>query len=520
MNNQIPSGLSAFVFKMKALYFPILWVTLLTIFGYTFLNWLLNIHLVLLHLKEEVFKFYIPVVLPWVPILFFLRRRIYLLNMKWKDAHDAWYLALWVMMLGPLMLLQDYVIKASFDLVGARSIAEVSAHRNEKYFQIGEFEIKKNQCVSHATARASGKHNENLNFYLYIACPFVGEDLVWYGARYQQGISNRGELEEKDRQYRRFIDDSTKKFEKLDLHQVSYFQRQEYSDDLDGYLKAVARNLDSAVEGEPIILIPEHEAFADRLGNSLAWAVVIYVAVALPLFFVVTLRGLKVDEYRNFISRKSRRDIWGGLSFLNPFGTYKASAVIFWLNAVVFVAMVVSGINPMSPTATELLEFGANNREAVMHGEIWRLVVSVFMHAGIAHLVFNMCALMMAALFLEPVLGWRKMAALYLFYGVAASMASIYWKEGISVGASGAILGLYGTMLSFCLGKIYPRGERDTVLVLVSLSAGISILLGFFIGADNAAHIGGFIVGIFAGLVLLVLGGLPANERIRRRNII
>ena len=87
-----------------------------------------------------------------------------------------------------------------------------------------------------------------------------------------------------------------------------------------------------------------------------------------------------------------------------------------------------------------------------------------------------------------------------------ASLASVYWHENtVSVGASGAIFGLYGLILAFTVFKIYPTHIRGMTWMLLGLYAGINLLFGFLGGIDNAAHFGGLISGFILGGILILI---------------
>ena len=70
----------------------------------------------------------------------------------------------------PIIVSQNYIEKASFDLNEISSISKIKELKNEKYFKISSFNIDHNSSLPYVTARTSGRNNENLNFYLYLAC--------------------------------------------------------------------------------------------------------------------------------------------------------------------------------------------------------------------------------------------------------------------------------------------------------------------------------------------------------------
>lgn len=141
--------------------------------------------------------------------------------------------------------------------------------------------------------------------------------------------------------------------------------------------------------------------------------------------------------------------------------------------------------------------------------QLWTLFSSLFLHAGVLHLLGNMYFLWMFGDNVEDRLGWKRYLLFYLAVGVAADLAYILTKPGSdlpSLGASGAISGLMGAYLVF-----FPRANVKTLFFtyLVDVPAWVYMLLWFvlqiywatvytFIGSGGVAwgaHIGGFIAG-------------------------
>lgn len=149
----------------------------------------------------------------------------------------------------------------------------------------------------------------------------------------------------------------------------------------------------------------------------------------------------------------------------------------------------------------ELIRNFAVNRYFIVNGEYYRLITGMFLHAGIMHLIFNMYSLYIIGTQLESFMGKIKYIIVYLLSGIAGSVLSIFFSSNYSVGASGAIFGLLGSLLYF--GYHY-RVYLDTViksqiipLILLNLS------IGFILPSiDNWAHIGGLIGGVFASMAV------------------
>lgn len=164
----------------------------------------------------------------------------------------------------------------------------------------------------------------------------------------------------------------------------------------------------------------------------------------------------------------------------------------------------------MDPRVLVLL--GANYGPAVAAGEWWRLVTSMFLHIGVVHLLVNSWALFQLGALMEHLAGRWPYLGVYFLTGVAGSLASFFWNQGLSAGASGAIFGILGALIAI-LARHRRRLTRAARGLLQQLLfwAGLNVYLGFQISAiDNAAHLGGFAAGLLAGLLVRPDGAEPA----------
>ncbi len=176
---------------------------------------------------------------------------------------------------------------------------------------------------------------------------------------------------------------------------------------------------------------------------------------------------------------------------------------IIGINVIVFILMVISGVNFFAPSGIEIMQWGANYKPLTVTGDWWRLITCVFVHIGIIHIAFNMYALYMVGIYLEPMLGKIKYAVAYLSTGVFASMASIIWHEAPvpSAGASGAIFGIYGVFLALLFTNLIPKPMRRSLLQSIGIFVVYNLVYGMKSGVDNAAHAGGLLSGLVIGFV-------------------
>jgi membrane associated rhomboid family serine protease len=156
---------------------------------------------------------------------------------------------------------------------------------------------------------------------------------------------------------------------------------------------------------------------------------------------------------------------------------------------------------------------------AVAHGELWRLWTVTLLHADLLHLGFNMYALYLGGTIVERWYGWFRFLLFYLASAAAGSTASFVFGGDIpSIGASGAIFGLFGILLTAArIHHPVDRQSRGIVNQLVFLIL-INIALGFASNGsiDNAAHLGGLAAGLWLG-ALIPPTGVPTLSSLWRR---
>ncbi len=184
-----------------------------------------------------------------------------------------------------------------------------------------------------------------------------------------------------------------------------------------------------------------------------------------------------------------------------PGKTYFFTPLLLYANIILFVAMVASGANLFSPSIHDLIKWGGDYKLLTINGQYWRLITALFVHAGIIHLFANMYAFLIVAILLEPLIGRYRFGLAYLFSGIAASITSIWLNVAvIGVGASGAILGLYGIYISLITTSTVSKKTRLIILPSMLVYALYIIASGLMNAiVDNAAHLGGFITGIIFG---------------------
>ena len=146
-----------------------------------------------------------------------------------------------------------------------------------------------------------------------------------------------------------------------------------------------------------------------------------------------------------------------------------------------------------------LVEFGGNVGRYTVNGEYFRLFCSIFLHANIIHLVCNMYSLYVIGPQVESFYGKLKYLFIFIFSGICGCLLSLAFVSDniVSVGASGAIFGVLGSICYFGYNyRVYFGNIIKSQIIPIII---LNLLIGFTVsGIDNFAHIGGLIGGVFA----------------------
>lgn len=498
--------------KIRLIYLPFLKIAFACIVGYTFLNWVFIQHH-LLSLREDVVKFFLPIALPWIPILLWLRPRTKLLQLEGAKGNKSFiYLMVAAFTIAiPTMVVQHYLQKATDQLTPLQSIQEINKGRATTCYSLKQVYVDKQHLGVHHSFDVSGRGNSDLNMHIYVVMPLLekvedtasGSYVAWLGKEYYERISNNLEDVEKEQRYQQFVNETQAAFDASNFGDFRYLEKVGNTEDGDGFAEALKKS------GEPNstapVLLPVYEPFEQRTGNLLPWipgSFLIGACLWLVMVLFASLDEEKLAMFEKGETVKAEDDV-DLKEVLLPREGYFVTPVLIYLNIGVYLVMVVMGLGIVSFKGPDLITWGANYGPLTKAGEWWRLLSCTFLHGGLMHLAVNMYSLFFVGMLLEPTLGKAKMIGAYVLTGILASATSLWWHEAaISVGASGAIFGLYGLFLVFMLLKVFPAAIASAFLASTLVFIGFNLLMGFTGGIDNAAHIGGLLSGVVVGLLL------------------
>lgn len=148
-----------------------------------------------------------------------------------------------------------------------------------------------------------------------------------------------------------------------------------------------------------------------------------------------------------------------------------------------------------------IINYFANYYVNVKNGEIYRLLTACFVHANFLHIFFNMYALYYVGPMVEKYYGKLKYLLIYLGSGIMGSLFSVVLSNNVSIGASGAIFGLFGSMLYF--GYKYRATLDGFVRSGIIPVLFINLILGLIVpNIDVYGHIGGLIGGLLLSYIV------------------
>jgi len=184
-----------------------------------------------------------------------------------------------------------------------------------------------------------------------------------------------------------------------------------------------------------------------------------------------------------------------------PYITYTLLAI----NIVVFIMISLLGHEMWQIEPSVLYKYGAlvSADNFTKNSDYLRLITSIFLHGGILHLVFNMYALYIIGPQLESFFGKVKFIIIYLGSAICGNLLSMLFLSSryVSVGASGAIFGLLGSLIYFGYHYRVYLGSviKSQIIPLIA----VNLFIGFMMsGINNFAHIGGLIGGILLSMAV------------------
>lgn len=505
--------MNTYIAKIKHTFPSVIVSTFSCVIGLLLFRYLFSIFEI--NIKEDAWELWIPMSIPLIPLLFWVRPKFKILNSKSgkTDFRDFFVAVSALVIIGPSIVSQNLYSTLTGELEQVDNTHELESS-SSRYFSYKKFDIETRFGGAFLSAKITGRYNDNYNMYVFIVHPMMeqGEILnsdnpkLWYGQKFHKRISNRKSDEAKELAFDTFYDECDKKSDQIDFNNFEYMEKLPLSDDQESFCRAIKARVKENYTDQYSIMLPYNEPFEERNGNKAWWVLGTFILGIFILAISLVFPKLDKTELKRQQTGFDLKDdfLLDCIKYLYPQGDHFITSIILSLNILLFLIMIFSGVHLIHPSGSDLLEWGGNRRSLVMDGEYYRLFTSMFIHSGFMHLLMNIFGLVLAAIFIEPFLGRIRFVIIYVTSGIAGGLASIWWhweENPVGIGASGAIFGLFGTILILTLTNAVDSNSKKWLFRVFGFYAGISILMGFITGADNAAHIGGLVVGAVIGLI-------------------
>jgi membrane associated rhomboid family serine protease len=195
---------------------------------------------------------------------------------------------------------------------------------------------------------------------------------------------------------------------------------------------------------------------------------------------------------------------------------YSVTEILMAINVIVFLAEVATGLPILGESAGRIgtLYFdGALIGPGVLgvHQEPYRLFTSAFIHDGLIHIAFNMWFLYAVGNALERGIGRLPYLAMYLVSIFTGAFGALLFEpRSATVGASGALFGLFGALIVIAHRRgvsIWQSGLGATLVLNIVISVSIpDISLG--------GHAGGLVGGLILGWLYTNYGERRTQRRV------
>jgi rhomboid protease GluP len=173
---------------------------------------------------------------------------------------------------------------------------------------------------------------------------------------------------------------------------------------------------------------------------------------------------------------------------------YPVVTTIIAINFIIYIITMIPNIGD------EIFYTGMSVNFLIGEGEWWRIITSLFLHAGFMHVLFNMFSLFLFGPELEKIAGKARFLTIYFLAGIFGNVATFVTQDGMyaSVGASGAIYGVFG---AFAALVYYTRHTMPQLKQIILPLIIISVIITFITPNINVAgHLGGLVTGFLLGL--------------------
>lgn len=342
-----------FLKKFKLLLIPYFIISIATIGLYTICCLYVYNKQGAIEIPEEILGFWVPMALPWIPVLIWLRPGIKLLKMK-RDGRRSPDLGIMFIvafcMTIPMMEISTYLEEYCGNLTQLDRISDINIRAATEYYRTDSFYIDKEHAGVYYSSYTSGRFNSRFNLEIHIVSPMYDRKFsqntddtslaivaplqvsanaesnkadsilltaplitadtddgyplesidpnvrpsAWIGVHYYTSMGNLASDAKKKEREHMFYRECLQKYDDSDLNHFTYLRRIPNNDDRDHYRHAVMKSAAILKTDHAIILEGANGNYATRTGHRLMWIFLSY-AIA-TIIFATIIYFIKIDE--------------------------------------------------------------------------------------------------------------------------------------------------------------------------------------------------------------------------------
>lgn len=280
------------------------------------LRWLLSIRTQATNIDESIWHIWIPLLLTFLPVWFWLRPRLRILRFnKLSDKRRSIFVLVPIISLaGTLICAQSFLVEATSRVTFVKTADDILTAPYSRYYAIEKFSVDRtfNGIYSTEVIARSGRfgflRTPKRDYTLYWTVPFQLRDSlstnlkIWYGVTRWNTLT--GAMSEAERQYstNRFYNYSVNELVYYDYHSTKYLKRLPASEERTNFIQAMNTRL-RQLSDDIIILVPAQD-INDRVYSSFFWAIAWYAGGILLFLVLLTWPKINTVELKRFTSSK------------------------------------------------------------------------------------------------------------------------------------------------------------------------------------------------------------------------
>ena len=263
--------------------------------AYSFINWLLTTKTGLLKIDTKYSSFWLPFIIVCIPVFFLLRPLVKSSGFNSKFHFGLSWVLLPFSISIPTAISQQYFRDASYPVINVNTPEDVLAYPKQRFFHIGKFHIDHAFFTLYKERHVSGIRSKTLKVNNYFIAPLPSDNVsgpckIAYGIKFSESL-NHGYLFRKNQPQKidEFNKKSEERFLKLDLYDVSFFEKQMNSEEAQQFAKAWQKNDLLVKDTDPIVLVNKIETYQQLLKRertTTIYSTLISITIMLFILFI------------------------------------------------------------------------------------------------------------------------------------------------------------------------------------------------------------------------------------------